>query len=258
MGFSWRGLGLMLALASCGCWRPDAPTVAQLEQGLIWMFPGVEGGPWELRPALKGLRKAGVDAAVRIYDWQRWSFVGALLNLIDEPRNRAHAAQVAKDIEAYRQSYPRSPIDLVGYSGGGGLALLVAEALPPDVRLRHIILVQAAVSPQRDLRPALARMDGRIINLYSPNDWIILGLGTTLFGTMERELGPSAGNVGFDMQRMQRLGIVQRIEERAWSPDMWRTCHLGGHLGIRSGRWNQQVVAPYLLGAAEIHRQSDD
>lgn len=91
------------------------------------MFPGVEGQPWSLEWAHDALRDAGIDSAIRIFEWQRIG--GSLANLTDLPGNREKAAAVAADIQRFRAARPEAPIDLIGYSGGAGIALFVAEAL---------------------------------------------------------------------------------------------------------------------------------
>ena len=194
------GLAAMLGLALLigGCQTP-CPTSQQLSTGLIWLIPGIHGEPWMLADAQRGLRDAGVESAIEVYDWQRPGLFGVLLNLIDIERNLEHAAKIAHEIETYYREHPDRPIDLVGYSGGGGLAIMAIEALPQEVRLRNVILVQAAISPDYDLSFALRQIDGGIINFHSRLDWVVLGLGTQAFGTMDRLYVPSAGKSGFKL-----------------------------------------------------------
>jgi pimeloyl-ACP methyl ester carboxylesterase len=212
------------------------------------MFPGINGREW-FGDAYRGLRDGGVEAAIRVHDWS-----GAELasNLSDHSRNRAAAAAIAADLAVYRAEHPHNPIDFVGYSGGGGLAIMVLEALPPDVRIRNVILAQPAVSCDYHLSPALQHVDGRMVNFYCPSDWVILGAGTTVFGTIDRKHAASAGKQGFDLQAAvpdDRLrGVVQQYP---WSWDMFWTGHAGGHMGICRRGWNRRYVAPFLAPAAD-------
>lgn len=234
-----------LALCS-GCWNPPGPTARQTERGLVWMLPGIEGGPWSMHWAHAAFRDAGVESEIRIFDWKRP--LATLDNLTDHEGNRRKAAQLAKRIAAYRWQHPGGAIDLVGYSGGGGLAIMVAEALPEDVRLRNVVLAQPALSPDYDLTAALSRIDGKLVNFYSPHDWLILGLGTRMFGTMDRREVASAGKETFDLRRAIRDPTLRaKVEQHCWELRMIGDGHFGGHFGILSYWWNRRYVAPYLL-----------
>lgn len=236
------------ALILTGCWRPPRPTAQQLDRGLIWLFPGVEGGPWQLRAAEREFRDAGVTAAIRIHDW--WRPFGMLENLRAVERNRADAARIAAEIAEFCRRRPDDPVDLVGYSGGGGLAIFVAEALADGVALRNIILAQPALSAAYDLQPALRRVTGRIVHFHAPGDALTLGAGTTLFGTMDRVYGPSAGKDGFDVARaILDESLRPRLVQIAWDESARSAGHGGAHLGMLAYEWNRRFVAPWLLGA---------
>ncbi|MBU0616991.1 MAG: alpha/beta hydrolase, partial [Planctomycetes bacterium] len=182
----------LLSVGLCtGCRNPPGPTARPAERGLVWMLPGVEGGSWSMCWARAAFRDAGATAKIRVFDWQRP--FGTLKNLTDYEGNRQRARHIAQEIADYRQEHPEASVDLVGYSGGGGLAIMVAEALPNGVHLRNVVLVHPAISPDYDLTAALARIDGKLVNFHSPYDWLILGVGTRLFGTMDRQKIASAG-----------------------------------------------------------------
>ncbi|MGE0479399.1 MAG: hypothetical protein AB7Q17_02895 [Phycisphaerae bacterium] len=218
---------------------------AQRTPGLVYFFPGIEGGPWMLEWARRAARDAGCEAEFRTLDWQRLDVLG---NLVELERNRARAAQVAAEIVAFRNASPTAPIDLVGYSGGGGLAVMIAEALPESLRIRNLVLVHAAISPTHDLAAALRRIDGLLVNFYSHGDWVILGLGTRAFGAIDREHTDSAGHVGFDLTRaVPDLALRERVRQVRWTPEMIRSGHWGGHATIITYGFNKTYVAPYLL-----------
>ena len=239
-------IGAVLLIASGGCFPPSAPTTVQQRQGLIWVFPGVEGGRWQVARACHAWRSAGVQSAIEIHDWDRP--FALLLNLIQHERNRRDAQVVAGRIAEYRAHYPDTPIDLVGYSGGGGMAIMVAEALPAQVRLRQIILAQPALSPGYDLSKALAHVDGKLVHFYNPHDWLILGAGTRLFGTMDRKQVFSSGKVGFDLERaVPDVSLRTKVEQISWTREMLYQGHLGGHTGMFGYRWNRKHIAPYLF-----------
>ncbi len=241
----WSVPLLIAFCVSLGCEAPR-PIPEQLNQGLIWMFPGIEGGEWSLAEARRGFRDAGVQSAIRTHKWD-FPF-GTLLNLCYYEGNLKAARKDAQEIIQYRQTHPDQPIDLVGYSGGAGVALMVAEALPEDIKIRNVLLDHGAVSPDYDLTEALKRIDGKIINYYSPWDWFFLGVGTSIFGTMERVHTESAGKVGINPETAipdpeSRYKLIQH----SWSKEMFTTGHYGGHLPILSYDWNKKYLAPYLL-----------
>ncbi len=246
---SWPQLMVSALPILCGaCAALPTPTVTQLDRGLIWMIPGIRGTPSMLAEACRGLEDAGVRSAIEVYNWQRMELFGALANLLDHERNVGHAAELAKSITQYSRNHAGRPIDVVGYSGGGGLAVMVAEALPEDVHLRNLILVQAAISPNHDLSAALARIDGKLINFHSAFDWAIHGLGTRALGTMDRANVASAGKDGFNLEMaVPDEALRWRVEQREWTLAMLASGHYGGHFGMLTYGWNKKHLAPYLI-----------
>lgn len=238
-------LTLIILPLAAGCQQPEFPTIPQMDHGLVWIFPGVEGGEWSLSGAKQAFRDSGCQAAFRVHDWSHP--LGIIVNLVSYERNREHAAEVAEQIVQYRRAFREGPIDLVGYSGGGGMAVMVAEALPPGIRLRNVILVQPALSPEYDLSPTLRRIDGTLVNFHSPYDYVLLGAGTKLLGTMDRKHTSSAGKNGFDLElAVPDPRLRRKVEQRTWSSEMADTGHIGMHMGILLYDWNLRYVAPYL------------
>jgi pimeloyl-ACP methyl ester carboxylesterase len=210
------------------------------------VLPGIEGGRATMYWVCSAFRDAGVDAEIRVVEWGRP--FGTLQNLTDYEGNLAKAAEIADRIIAYQGEHSGARIDIVGYSGGGGLAVMVAEALPETASLHNVILVQAALSPDYDLTSALRRINGRLVNFYSPYDWLILGLGTELLGTIDRKEVTSAGKDGFELDAAVRDPELRaKVEQRRWRLEMIGSGHFGNHLGILSYYWNRRYIAPYLL-----------
>jgi pimeloyl-ACP methyl ester carboxylesterase len=211
------------------------------------VFPGIGCQPWTLHYAQQAFVDAGVTADIRFCQWKT-PFYQLFDHLQDYVTNRDHAQRIADDIASYRRQRPEVPVDLVGYSAGGGIAVFVAELLPDDVRLRNVVLVQAAVSPTYDLTGALAHVDGKLVNLHSPFDWVILGWGTETFGTVDRDYGAAAGKDGFKLtEAVPTPALRTKVVQEAWSPDtFWQTGHTGGHAGLFGYLWNKKRVAPWL------------
>jgi pimeloyl-ACP methyl ester carboxylesterase len=140
------------------------------------------------------------------------------------------------------------PIYLVGKSGGAGLALAAAAQLPSDT-LERIILLSPAVTPGHDLRPALRATRREIVSFHSPLDRIVLGWGTTQFGTIDRSYGPSAGLSGFripaDVDAADRA-LFGRLVQIPWTPRMLLGGNNGSHLGTSMPGFIGKEVAPWL------------
>ena len=236
-----------LCAGTGGCFKPPAPTMMQEKRGLVWMFPGIGGGAWYLEGAYRGFRDAGVDAEICINEWDT-PFYNALGHLTEIAENRRQATTAAEKIAAFWREHRGARIDLVGYSAGGGMALLVTEALPPGVRVNNLVLVQAAISPTHDLTAALQHIDGHIVNLYSELDWFVLGLGTGALGTVDRDYVASAGKNGFNLEAAVPDEMLRaKVEQHRWEPGMIWSGHLGNHASILLYAWNRKYVAPYLL-----------
>lgn len=232
-------LWIMVMIALPGCWRPEMPSDAQLDRGCVYLLPGVESGAWQWRDAVAGLREGGVDQAVRVVEWGDRPF-GSLSNLVSYAKNRERARAIAADISAYASAHPQHPVTLIGYSGGGGLAVLTAEALPEGTRLDRLILIAAALSPQYDLSTARLACRDPIINFRSERDRLTLGVGTSLFGTIDRSFCASAGKSGFE-------GTGEdKVVQIAWRLEWRKLGHGGGHVGWLSGAWAREVLAPQI------------
>lgn len=228
-----------------GCGNPETPVDRLSGRQLIWLFPGVEGGTWSMREVARAIHDAGITADIRIHNWERP--LGIIRNLTAVERNRRSAQLIADWIVNYHRRYPDAPIDLVGYSGGGGMALMTAEALPPHMRVRNVLLVHPAVSPGYDLTPALQRLDGLLVNFWSELDVVMLGVGTTVFGTMDRRHGASAGMRGFDPDAaVTDPNLRPRLIQRKWTWKAAHAGHIGLHLCILLYEWNREYVVPYL------------
>src|SRR5262249_18266145 len=148
---------------------------------------------------MRGLRDGVRDSEVRQREWGL--LFGGLVNLIRHDHNLAEAHKIATEVVDYARAHPGLPIQLVGYSGGGGLAIMVAEALPEWVRLRNIVLVHAAISRDYNLCKAMSHVDGRMINIRSSSDALVLGMGTTVCGNMDGGKGAAAGKDGFILEK---------------------------------------------------------
>jgi len=80
---------------------------------------------------------------------------------------------------------------------------------------------------------------------------IILGLGTRLFGTIDRVRTVGAGLVGFkipadDAQNANQNCAYRKLRQIRWHPRMAATGYFGGHLGPDCPLFLRKYVVPLL------------
>jgi len=241
--------------ASAGCVaRQPFVTPERLSRGLVLVLSGIEGRSPINAEMCKGLNDGGVNYAVELVDWTVKVPGAYLLNLASRERNRRKAEQIADRIVRYQMSYPDRPVIIVGQSGGGAMALWVAESMPAGRHVDGLILLSAAVSPDYRLDVALLNTRRGIVSFYSHKDWVLLGAGTILYGTMDREHKSSAGRVGFNVPDLELAPILYRkLFQIAWHEAMRQTGHKGGHFTSAAGPFVAEYVAPLVMA-----RQWDD
>lgn len=237
------------ALLGSGCSVADLSTTDRMERGLVTVLPGIEGrSRWNVNIA-RGLDEGGVELGIEIYDWGTSVPLGMLINLTDQERNRRAAEALRDHILAYRAEHPGKPVHLVGHSGGAGLAVMAVEMLPRDSGVTSLVLLAPALSPQHDLRRALRRTEAGIYNYYSKNDIGFLTLGTSVFGTMDRRYGASAGAIGFTRPRFFKRtddALYDKLHQIRWNRRMRRYGHSGGHTGWADRRFVRRYLAPLI------------
>jgi pimeloyl-ACP methyl ester carboxylesterase len=245
-----RALWIVCLLpCAAGCTISDLNTPQRMERGLVVILPGIEGRSRLNVDIARGLDEGGVKTGIEIFDWTTALPGGILINLTDYERNRNVAEKIKERLLSYRRRYPGRCLHLIGHSGGGGLALMAAEALPRDVHVSSIVLLAPAMSPTYDLRKALRRTRYGIFNYYSKHDRAYLVLGTSLFGTVDRHFGPSAGAVGFKRLKFKDLrdnAVYSKLHQIPWRPRMRRYGHDGGHLGWTRPRFVRHYLAPLI------------
>ena len=82
---------------------------------------------------------------------------------------------------------------------------------------------------------------------------MLLGVGTRLFGTIDRRRTRAAGMVGFripaDASRSDRAAY-ERFAQVSWSPALKRFGVSGGHIGWLSEVFLAEVLLPMLIDPA--------
>jgi pimeloyl-ACP methyl ester carboxylesterase len=196
-------LGMLAMVVFCGCENNAAfATPERLDAGLVVILPGIEGESEANQNIRDGLDRAGIDRSLQIWHWGRpIPIIGMFLNQIDFMGNYLAAERLAQRIVKYQDEYPDRPVHIIGHSGGGGIAVFAASALPKDRTISGVVLLSASISSNHDITRALNRCSNGIVNFYNTDDGALLGLATTLLGNVGGAHGPSAGLMGFNMPK---------------------------------------------------------
>jgi pimeloyl-ACP methyl ester carboxylesterase len=231
-----------------GTYRPLRPD--RLARGLAIVLPGIEGrGPLN-GGILQGLRDGGFPGAILLWDWTTGLWPLLLFHLRGERRNRRKAAALARLILAYQSDYPGKPVYLVGHSGGAAIAAWALEALPEGRSVTGVVMLGAALSATFPLGPALRKVQGNVWSFWSPLEFPLLGVGTTIFGTVDGRHSVSGGLCGFYMPRgiaaAEKELYRARLRQRRYRVRMVRQFHLGGHFGWTNRVFVAEEVAPLL------------
>ena len=241
-------------------------SVASHERGLVLVADGVGG----LNLCGEGLRhvvpKAGLPHEVRVVPWGhglfRWH-----ADLTSVPNQVTHARWIRQTVLEHREQFPAAPVFLVGKSGGSGVVARALELLAdPEVDadspngggistrpITACVLLAPALSPSYDLTRALSAVERELVVFWSPLDVIVLGLGTWLFGTIDRKHSVAAGLVGFQpptvdpsLASPDRALAYARLRQIPWRLSMGTTGYLGGHVGPDSPAFLKKYVVPIL------------
>jgi len=216
-------------------------------RGLVLVADGVGG----LELCGTGLRyvMGALQAphAVRVVAWGhglgRWHS-----DLTNVENRDTRAAEIAAEVVGFRARVPGAPVFLVGKSGGTGLVVKALEQLPQDA-VEAVVLLSPAISPAYDLSRALSAVRREMVVFWSPLDVFVLGLGTWIFGTIDRIKSVSAGLVGFrvpDPSDETARRQYAKLRQVRWEPRMARTGYLGGHVGPDNPAFLRTYVVPLL------------
>ena len=228
----------------------------RLDKGLILVLTGIEGHSFLNVSILCGLIDGGVEHAVDIVDWTTGKKFMYLYHLRGWTRNNRVASELATRIHDYQNQYPGRPVWLVGHSGGGGMALLTAAALPEERQVTGIVLLAAAVSPTFDIRPAADRVIRGIWNYHSQLDWFFLVFGTTLLGTMDGQHVRAAGACGFRGRTTDELVKSGGLIQRPWQWRKLSQFNPGDHFGCVHRVFVAEEIVPLIRARDEA--QSGD
>lgn len=263
-----RGLAglLLIPLALLGRWiggkAPLLDDPACEADGLTLVLTGVQGRSFLEKQIALGLADAGVQGRIQVVDWTTGNPFRLLYHLRTRAFAAAAAARLAERIAEYRRAHPDKPVHVVGYSGGGYVALQILEVLPPDVSITSAVLLAPSCSPFLDVGPLAAKTELGLTHVRSPYDVAVLGLLTAVAGTTDGWHAPSAGFIGFHPEGIVLPGEeptgaatnpTGRYHELVYSVRWALQFHYGGHFGYANRVWACETLGPILLkGAAAV------
>jgi pimeloyl-ACP methyl ester carboxylesterase len=192
-------LGSVLLLAIGCSENATYMTPERQNEGLVVILPGIEGVSQLNKDIRDGFSLAGIDYAMPIRSWGRpIPLIGMAISQVDVLGNRLAAMGLAKDIMKYQDEYPGRPVYVVGHSGGGGIAVFVAEYMDEGRQIDGVLVLSGSISKGYNLEKALGNTRQGIVNFYNPKDAGLLAVGTTIMGCVDGGHGLAAGLVSFD------------------------------------------------------------
>ena len=217
------------------------------EKGVVYLLDGVGGFGFAPKVMESVLTEAGVPHELRSFYWSH-GFGHWHEDLTDDENIRRKASELADSIMDFRVKADGRPVYVVAKSGGTAVALAALAQLPPD-SVERVVLLSSAVSPDYDLVPALRSIRTELVSFWSPKDKVVLGLGTSLFGTADGVKGDSAGLVGFRVP--ERASVAELLQYRKlrqveWDQSMRKTYNFGTHIGTSMPLFVRDYVAPLV------------
>jgi pimeloyl-ACP methyl ester carboxylesterase len=254
MGLALPGVGRAEAAPSA----PDAPrdTPAADVPAILVHLPGIAGLRWIDREMLAGIKAGGYAGQVKSYDWTGDD--PGLPALRNRLRNEREARVVARKIRGLLSAEPTARVTLVGHSGGTGIAVWALEELPEDVFIDSLVLLAPALSPAYDLSKALRHVRGKAYVFTSEHDAIVLGAGTTVFGTIDGVKTAAAGKVGFSRPEGADGEAYEKLVQMPYVARWMKFHNIGDHIGCMSRSFARHVIAPLLRGEAETAAEAQD
>jgi pimeloyl-ACP methyl ester carboxylesterase len=239
--------------------NPNLVFPDRLNKGYTLVLPGVGGDSAIDHGVIQGLQDANVQSAIELHNWTSGSW-RPVYDLRSLERNRAESQTIAAKIVLYQEQHPGRPVYLIGYSGGGGVAVLVLEALPDDHQVARAILLGPTVACDYDLQSALTHTEHDLYNFYSPLDVPVLGALTVALGTTEGRHTLAAGAVGFQipesLDAAARNAYQSRLVQQSYRLEMLADGHAGGHFGWRSRAFVAKYVGPLIQTSGTAETQT--
>jgi len=237
---------LFLSVGGCQISAPSAAVIhsGSASQTYIVHLPGIAGETDFDRMWVEGLGEGGLADHLEVYDWTKPNIWIAALHAYDH--NRAEARVISSRIAAKLKADPQARIILTGWSGGCQVAIWALEELPESASIQSLIIVAPSITPTYDLTSALRHVRGKMYAVTSPGDFVVLGIGTSLFGTSDGTYTVSAGLIGFSRPPEGDARQYEKLHQMPFDAKWIRYGDLGDHTGAMSKIFAREVLAPAL------------
>ncbi len=162
------------ACAGMGSGKPKALAKQEdhTEKGYVFYLDGVGGetaGKNWSESVKQGLLDGGFQGTGEVFTWEKGSGL-EVNNGTSESYKRKRADELSWDIEDKVEEFPEAPVEIIGRSGGGEVALYALEVLPETVQVENVILLGSSLPEDYDLTEALKRVKVSLTVFKSPTD----------------------------------------------------------------------------------------
>jgi len=214
----------LLLVVSAGCGPAFGP---KAKNGITFYCPGAGNFDFGDLGVREGLKAAGYQGQVASVLWTV-SFNPAIDQRLGNAR--LGGLQLARTIEKYRDQFPGRSVNLIGLSAGTGVAIWALENLKAGYSVDNVVLLGSSLWHRYDVAKALERVNGKIYNYYSSNDFVLAG-PMKVFGTIDGVFGEDgAGAVGLHPPKSS-----DRVVNIRWEPAFERYGNFGNHTdGVRA------------------------
>lgn len=205
---------------------------------ILFYSVGMMGAIREDRLFSRGLYRGGI-IDVRMYDWPCHWF--PIKNLRNQEQHEVASQRLKVMVEKAHQEQPEKRIVLAGHSTGVRVMLRTLEILEQPI-VEQAWCLAAAVGRTCDLQKALLNTR-RMVNLYSPWDWIMIKIGTMIFGTADGHYGRCAGAKSFTGPGSES----NKLEQRKFKAEWRKLGHYGGHTGPLAEAFAREYIAREII-----------
>lgn len=221
---------------------------ARADEKPVWLVhvPGMGGEMPIDHLVTRGMVDGGLDAEVMIFDW-----TGNDRGPVALAQMKRHATQsslLADLIVRHVREHPNQRVIVTAHSAGTGIVAWALEKLPEDVMVDDIVFIAAALSPEFDLSLALRHVRNKVYAFNSELDYIVLSVGTKMFGTIDRLQVAAAGMVGFKAPGTADAAQYEKLVQFPYDEDWVRFGNGGEHIGAMMRPFAKNVIARVLLG----------
>jgi hypothetical protein len=238
---------VVAGISGCVTARYEVPPpvpVSGSERGIIFSVDGAGGFQATSAALTQAVFREDLPLRVEAVAWSH-GFGRVYADETDFAHAQCEGKRLAERIVAYHTASPAGAIYVLAHSAGCAVAVAAAEALPPGV-VDRVVLLAPSLSADYDLRPALRGVRCAIDVFCSGQDWFYLGVGTSILGTSDGRRSAASGRVGFRpvIDTTEDVVLYGKLQQHPWHPCLLWTGNLGGHYGSYQPNFLHSYVLP--------------